>query len=1287
MTTERIDIVINESGAKTVKRSLDDIADSAKAADGKLGSLNASADNFVTSLKRQADILGLTRSQILAYDAAQLKLTETQKASVNASIKTIEAYEKTNSAASKNVDILGFLRSNIVGLVAGYASLNAVISGGKAVIDATIKLQQFNNTLLVGTGSAKGAADAMEFVRSESQRLGLDLSTAADQFAKLTASSRGTALEGKATKDIFTAIAQAATVMGLSADQTSGSLLAIQQMISKGTVSAEELRGQLGERLPGAFQIAARSMNLTTAELGKLLESGKLTAEQLLPRLAAELNKTFGAQSEQSAQGLNAQINRMNTAMFDLKIAIGESGLINFLSSGIELATKLANALTNAFGGGQKLSPIEKQVSLIQTLEKELESLQNLTHIPLIGDLLFDKKQADLLKFRIESATEDLAKMKEQLASNPDDKTVIANATGQAGTLLTLTKKTISESERFIESLNNEIQTAGLTTIQIRRLEAAKLGVLKAATPLIDVIEKENKRINQQEIAVTALVSDLNKYKQITESVMTEQEKFNAQVEELNRLRNLKNGAAISEETYARALKKAREELDGTTSSTRNATDQISQMWIQAGRNIQSSLGNLVFDFFNGGLDNMVKNAGNAVLRIMSEFAGLKIAQTIGLTSLFTAGTAAASTGAAVGGGGGSLLNIANLGTSAFNLFKYGGGISQGVAGLFGLGGGTGAAAQAGSMALWGSTGVTTGGMSGMLGGLAGIAGPAAALFGIDAIGRMLAGDKKLGGFEMVPVLGGFLAALFGRGPLKFKEQTLLGNVSTDGFSGALVDRYKASGGLIRGSKTDNIIIDTQTGQLLNRFGPFAESGIAGKLMPVANQRSKDAMEIGKLLSESFADVADALFKTGENLGISTDGLKGFNTELKLVSEKGKTITEEQISKEIERITDEMARGLLPTVDQFSKRGETALNTLQRLSKEFSVLTDATQLLFNKTAEQSKAFINQFGFSDRTAFLDKAGGADAFAAMVAGFSQNFMTEDQRMRPVVESLVSQRDALGLSSINTRQQVTDAVQSGRLNVDQLLFLFKNQEAINQVFIYLDKIAKTSPSAAEGLAAVSRELRITDADSTDYGRRLNKSIQDTTSAIAELEGIAKQLMGTVNQINPLSINEARGIVSSGNANDPRLQSALSTLSGMGADGFGSLIDFQRAKAQNVAAISSLQDSIAGQISTKNSELDQFNFEKLMFQSALQRAAQMYSEAASFDVGGYVPRTGMAIIHKDEQILTPGQQDKITAEIAQMREELGKALAAIAKHTEKTATLIDDVSAGGTAMLTEAA
>ena len=57
---------------------------------------------------------------------------------------------------------------------------------------------------------------------------------------------------------------------------------ATSQVFSKGKVSAEELRQQLGERLPGAFTLFADSMNLTPAELDKALEQGKVTLEDFM---------------------------------------------------------------------------------------------------------------------------------------------------------------------------------------------------------------------------------------------------------------------------------------------------------------------------------------------------------------------------------------------------------------------------------------------------------------------------------------------------------------------------------------------------------------------------------------------------------------------------------------------------------------------------------------------------------------------------------------------------------------------------------------------------------------------------------------------------------------------------------------------------------------------------------------------------------------------------------------------------------------------------------------------
>ena len=80
--------------------------------------------------------------------------------------------------------------------------------------------------------------------------------------------------------------------MGLSADDTRGALRALEQIVSKGTVSAEELRGQLGERLPGAFQIASRAMGVTTQELGEMLQRGEVLVEDLLPKLAKELRSS-----------------------------------------------------------------------------------------------------------------------------------------------------------------------------------------------------------------------------------------------------------------------------------------------------------------------------------------------------------------------------------------------------------------------------------------------------------------------------------------------------------------------------------------------------------------------------------------------------------------------------------------------------------------------------------------------------------------------------------------------------------------------------------------------------------------------------------------------------------------------------------------------------------------------------------------------------------------------------------------------------------------------------------
>ena len=76
-------------------------------------------------------------------------------------------------------------------------------------------------------------------------------------------------------------------------------------------------------------------------------------------------------------------------------------------------------------------------------------------------------------------------------------------------------------------------------------------------------------------------------------------------------------------------------------------------------------------------------------------------------------------------------------------------------------------------------------------------------------------------------------------------------------------------------------------------------------------------------------------------MGLSTDFVKNFSKEVRLESEKGKRLTEEAVRDFIDSVGNELADGILSQVEVVKKVGESSMQTLQRLSGEFSVLKTA----------------------------------------------------------------------------------------------------------------------------------------------------------------------------------------------------------------------------------------------------------------------------------------------------------------------------------------------------------
>lgn len=240
------------------------------------------------------------------------------------------ASNKANSAFSS-------MGSGLKGVIAGYVSLSAAIATVGATFDRALKLDSINASLTAVMGSAEAASQQFDRLSSFADQYGLDLLSVAESYKGFAAASINANIPLEETNYIFESVAKAASVLKLSGDDLKGSLNALSQMISKGTVQAEELRGQLGERLPGAFQLAAKAMGVTTMELGKMLENGEVLASELLPRLAAELNNTYGDKIVGKVDSLQASVNRLNNTFTK---AVNDGHLSKFFQAFVDGANE-----------------------------------------------------------------------------------------------------------------------------------------------------------------------------------------------------------------------------------------------------------------------------------------------------------------------------------------------------------------------------------------------------------------------------------------------------------------------------------------------------------------------------------------------------------------------------------------------------------------------------------------------------------------------------------------------------------------------------------------------------------------------------------------------------------------------------------------------------------------------------------------------------------------------------------------------------------------------------------
>jgi lambda family phage tail tape measure protein len=192
--------------------------------------------------------------------------------------------------------------------------------GQMAAFTAEIDKQRIALRNVVGTQAEYERS--LQFIDATSRRLAIPQDQLNKQFTQLSASVIGAGGNVDAAKLAFEGIAAGIRGTGGNLSDMQSALLATSQVFSKGKVSAEELRQQIGERLPGAFTIFAQSIGKTPQELDKMLESGEVGLNDFM-KFVQELTRRYGSSANEIAASSQSAGDRMATTFARIREAVG----------------------------------------------------------------------------------------------------------------------------------------------------------------------------------------------------------------------------------------------------------------------------------------------------------------------------------------------------------------------------------------------------------------------------------------------------------------------------------------------------------------------------------------------------------------------------------------------------------------------------------------------------------------------------------------------------------------------------------------------------------------------------------------------------------------------------------------------------------------------------------------------------------------------------------------------------------------------------------------------------
>lgn len=324
------------------------------------------------TLSTQAGLTGGELRSAMAAGNSQIKELERELREVTGQMTLAD------KAAGVLKNSMGQIAAgNLVADAIGYL-VEKVKEMGRAFIEVNLQADTLRRGLNAIYKDTQTTAQQISFLRNTATQAGVSISGITNDFVKFSAATKASNIPLETTNKVFQAVTRAASSLGLGADKTGLALNALGQIASKGVVSMEELRQQLGDAIPGALTLTAKGLGITDAELIKLVESGQLASRDFFPAFAEGLKELQG-----ETDGLRQSWERFKNALTVGAQNIGDAGFVQVLTAALKALSAVVGGITTIFSAFVEvvtfvIKSLGVLAGAVRTLTNPMEALSDL---------------------------------------------------------------------------------------------------------------------------------------------------------------------------------------------------------------------------------------------------------------------------------------------------------------------------------------------------------------------------------------------------------------------------------------------------------------------------------------------------------------------------------------------------------------------------------------------------------------------------------------------------------------------------------------------------------------------------------------------------------------------------------------------------------------------------------------------------------------------------------------------------------------------------------------------